>query len=265
MSTDYPAVIQSLWIGESLSTFEILTMQSYLYHGHPFHLYAYHDIPGVPDGVQVMNANEILSEELVFVNRSSGSLGSFADWFRYELLAKKQGYWVDMDQVCLRPFEFHSRYVFGWGGDVEQILNGVLKLPPDSPGLQILLTMCRDINTWLPFDRPRKKLLRTLRWLTIGNRREFLYPGEVGPVGMTRMVNHLGLQQYIQQQEVFYPVSWSNWRSIYDDRSQDGYPFLDTSYSVHLWNEAARAEKIDKDATYPAGSLIERLKRMYLR
>ena len=48
----YP-VIQSLWVGEKLSVMEILSISSFLQKGHPFHLYVYDDVKGVPDGVNI--------------------------------------------------------------------------------------------------------------------------------------------------------------------------------------------------------------------
>ncbi len=52
-------------------------------------------------------------------------------------------------------------------------------------------------------------------------------------------------------------------RSIYDASFENNMHRLDGSYSVHLWNEKRRKESIDKDATFPSGSLIEHLKRKY--
>jgi phosphatidylserine/phosphatidylglycerophosphate/cardiolipin synthase-like enzyme len=58
--------IQMLWIGE-LSKLERMALASFVANGHTVHLYAYDDLAGVPDGVQVIDAREILPEEGVSI------------------------------------------------------------------------------------------------------------------------------------------------------------------------------------------------------
>ena len=52
--------IQSLWIGARLSTLEKLSIQSFLYYGHRYHLYAYRDLPDLPRGAVLRDAGELL-------------------------------------------------------------------------------------------------------------------------------------------------------------------------------------------------------------
>ena len=40
----------------------------------------------------------------IFRYRDNGSYAGFANFFRYELLRKRGGWWVDLDTICLRPF-----------------------------------------------------------------------------------------------------------------------------------------------------------------
>ena len=53
-------VIKGMWIGDSLSNVEKLSINSFLKNGHDYHLYIYDDIKGIPDGVVVKDANTIL-------------------------------------------------------------------------------------------------------------------------------------------------------------------------------------------------------------
>jgi len=46
-------IIQSLWVGQRLSSMERLSIQSFLKNGHPFHLFAYNEIEDLPEGVCV--------------------------------------------------------------------------------------------------------------------------------------------------------------------------------------------------------------------
>ena len=74
-------VIQSLWIGTEVSKLEQLCMKSFIAHGHPFHLYAYNDIQGVPPSVVLKNANQIIPEKDItaYVDPRPAMR---ADWFR---------------------------------------------------------------------------------------------------------------------------------------------------------------------------------------
>src|SRR5262245_37671742 len=106
--------IQALWIGDSLSPLERLSMMSFVACGHPYHLYTYSIIPDIPIGVATMNANEIIPEERIFRHQSgkhAGSLAAFSDWFRFELLYRFGGWWADTDVVCLKPLNFPQELV----------------------------------------------------------------------------------------------------------------------------------------------------------
>jgi hypothetical protein len=98
-------VVQSMWIGDTLSMMERLSIASLLKNGHPYQLYVYQKTSGVPEGVIFRDANRILPAKYIFTYHN-GSYAGFADWFRWELLYQKGGYWVDTDIVAVRPFTF---------------------------------------------------------------------------------------------------------------------------------------------------------------
>lgn len=257
-------IIQSLWIGKSISVLERLSMTSFLANGHEYHLYSYDDLDGVPQGVQIKDANTVLDKNKIFAYRKTGGLGGFSNWFRYELLYCQGGYWMDLDMVCLKHLDLTDPYVFGWEADLSLINACVLRFPVGDVCLEWLLKMCRDINTWISFERTRKNLFRIVRRITIGNKRQYLYPGETGPVGLTRAVKYCGLQDKAKPPDFFYPVPWNSWQSIFDNTYRDGADFLEESYAIHLENERLRRNGIDKDGEFPNDSLYEQLKRMYL-
>ena len=60
-------VIQSLWIGSSLSAMEQLGIASHIAHGHEFHLYVYDAIQNVPRGATLKDAAEILPASRIFM------------------------------------------------------------------------------------------------------------------------------------------------------------------------------------------------------
>lgn len=111
-TSDGLPVIQSLWIGESLSVMEQLSITSFLSNGHEFHLYAYDDVKNVPEGTVLKDASEIISPDKIFKYKDHDSYAGFANLFRYTLLLERGQWWVDTDVVCLSPLDFKQRYVF---------------------------------------------------------------------------------------------------------------------------------------------------------
>ena len=108
--------IQTLWVGDTLSTMERLCLSSFVHHGHETHLYTYSDIDNVPEGVVVKDGNEILPESMIFEYKNYKSFSGFSNYFRYKLLTENGGYWVDTDVVCMKPFNFEEPFVFcRWG------------------------------------------------------------------------------------------------------------------------------------------------------
>ena len=75
----------TLWIGERMGAVERACLRSVMRQGHGVALYCYRTPHGVPAGVELRNAGEIVPESRVFTGRN-GSFAAFSDWFRYELL-----------------------------------------------------------------------------------------------------------------------------------------------------------------------------------
>lgn len=126
-------VIQSFWTGP-ITNMERLCIKSYLDNGHEFHLYTYESLTGLPVGVKVKDANEIIPREQM---EKFSNPQQFSDHFRYSLLFKLGGWWMDMDTVCLRPFTFSQEYVFALAPTSGTYLyNGFLKVPAESPIMQ---------------------------------------------------------------------------------------------------------------------------------
>ncbi len=156
-------VVNGLWIGDSLSPLEMLTLRSFVHYGHEFHLWVYHPLDNdIPDGVILKDANEIIPEKKIFVRKyddpdlgiGKGSVGApFSDIFRYKLLYEKGGWWVDMDVTCLKPLNFKEDFVFRTHSALPMIGN-LMKIPKGSPFIKkaydIALATC-DENTldWL--------------------------------------------------------------------------------------------------------------------
>ncbi|MGZ4777930.1 MAG: glycosyltransferase [Thermoanaerobaculia bacterium] len=233
--------IQSLWIGTELSVMERLSITSFLANGHPYELYVYDNVKGIPDGTVVKDANRILPAAAIFKYRSADSYAGFANHFRYKLLLEEGGWWADTDVVCVKPFTFDDEYVIASemsDSGREAAATCVIKAPCESELMQFALETCRSKNP------------RDLEW------------GETGPALMEKAVRKLQLDRYRKSYRTFCPVSHAQWRWLLEPGADS--PMSDDTVAIHLWNELWRRAAQDKDAEYAASSIYEQLKSRYL-
>lgn len=255
-------IIQSLWIGNELSVIEKLTVASFIKNGHPFHLYTYQDVTNLPEGVLLKDANQIIPETEIFTY-SGGSYAGFSNWFRWELLNRYGNYWVDMDVVCLKPFDFEEDLVFGQEFD-DWIGSAILKFPKNHTVTQFLANVCRNPHQILPYDSEEKQSIKRQRQ-TQGNERSNIQWGETGPKGLTAALGHFGLANLRKPKSHFYPIQFNEWKQIFDETFSDGPQRFTETYALHLWNEMMRRDgQFNKNDTFPKNSLIEQLKQLYL-
>ena len=59
-------IVQSLWVGNTLSNMEVCCINSFLKHGFIFHLYTYESVKRVPKGTIIKDANEIMPAKEIF-------------------------------------------------------------------------------------------------------------------------------------------------------------------------------------------------------
>jgi len=233
-------IIQGLWVGDSLSNMEKLCMRSFLENGHPYHLYTYNDVEGVPEGVKILDANQIIPRERVFLtggvdNKPRTSLAGFSDLFRYKLLLDRGGWWVDTDFVCLKPFDFTTPYVFT--GDGDSISPGFVKVPaPNDP-------MIKQV-----YDVAEKIYGPDMKW------------GGISGLIKCGVVFHQ-LYGYKLDPQLFLSVNRHELLShALGERLKT---IISQAYTIHCWNEDWRANGLDKNGQFPSGSLYEKLLRRY--
>lgn len=230
-------IIQSLWIGNPLSNLEKLCVQSFLDHGHQFHLYTYAEIGGVPSGAVIKDANQILPESKIF-KASNGSFASFSDWFRYALLVEHGGFWVDMDIACIKPFEFDADLILCdcYGGGYTTCVIGA---PPNHPLMRSLNNACNEFK-----------------------KREGSKYGAVGGPGvLTKHIYKLDLHDYVKSFTYFVPVGGTDWLRMFDRSFPDGVQLFPNTYSVHFEHDIGRRlPNFSKNAVFDSDSLFEQLK-----
>jgi hypothetical protein len=234
-------VIQSLWVGDVLSTMERLSIASFLAQGHEYHLYVYRIVANAPPGACLKDAREILSESMIFQYPDQASYAGFSNYFRYKLLLERGGWWVDTDAVCLRPFGFTEEYVFSselTRAGESTPTSGFIKAPIGSDAMAFAWNQC------LGKDPCR------LEW------------GETGPRLIAEVIRKFSLDCFVQDFQMFTPIAHFDWEQIIESGWNGMFPA--STCAVHLWNEKWRRAGQDKDALYPSDCLYERLKAMYL-
>ena len=108
-------IVNGFWYGSELGELEKLCIDSWIKNGYKFHLWVYDLDIEVPNGVVIENANHIvdLSEYFTYdEGHSTGSPVAFSNLFRAELLYQRSGLYIDLDMLCLQPYDFNERFVF---------------------------------------------------------------------------------------------------------------------------------------------------------
>lgn len=240
-------------MGPELGAVERACALSVLRHGHALTLYCYDEPRGVPAGVEIGDAAEILPRSWAEAHRDRPSFVS--NRFRYELQRLGLGIWLDCDVYLLAPLDFPNLHVFGRQSD-ELINSAILRLPPDSPILPALLAMFedREIPRWLSRSA---RLAAYWRRLRTGRPGIAAMPwGTTGPHALTAIAREHGLDREAQPQDVFYPVEWQQAGWIADPTRRLEDMVTQRSVAIHLWNEQTGSLR---RAPAPAGSFLARL------
>lgn len=234
-------IVHGLWIGKKLGNLELLTIHSFLNFGHDFYLWVYEPIETpLPYSVTVKNANEIISKDKVFKYKYSnqyghgkGSYAGFSDVFRYALLYKYGGWWVDMDVTCLASLDYEDPYVFR-RHHVFDLVGNIIKCPKNSQ----LMKLCYD------------EAVSSIN----ENNKDWNKPIVI----LNKYVKELHLSQYIK--EFSNQDKWTEVKKLLNSN-----PNLPEHYKVIHWvNEEWRRHKISKNFVITNSFYEKQLKKYNL-
>jgi hypothetical protein len=253
--------LNSLWVGERLGYIENLCLASAIAVGHPFTLYSYtpNILKGLPKGIDLRDAREVMPEEKLVRYSDSGAVQLGANFFRYALLAKDLGYWVDMDFVFLKPLDFKLPYVFGWEYE-NWINNALLRVPSDSDMAHDLCNIPQT-NRRPPWYGPKRSLLYYWTRLTKGDVRVQDLPWGTFSSGMvTYVAKKHAVSEQAQSPAVFYPVRWKDARALFGPSEVIEQMIKPETRAVHMWYSRL-VGLVDKPP--PRDSFVDILCRKY--
>ena len=242
MSSD---IMQSLWIGKPLSKLEQLCLKSFVDNGHTVHLYVYDKVGNIPTGVIVKDGNEILDKSEIY-RYKNGSVSAFSNLFRFTLLYKKGGYWIDADLLCVRPIKLKEDYVFSSEPDEEykfkRINAGLIKLPKGS----------KEALLGMEIQRQRKQDIL-----------EGKIPWGSGPEAVRKIVEKFDLSKYVLPWWGICNCFYEHFAILFDPRYKVKGAINNVKempkdmLCIHLWNEVLRRNNINKNGKFHHASLIE--------
>ena len=175
--------LQTFWTGKPLSRLERAALQSYVNVGYTVHIYTYNPMAEfmkqVPRSshIKVHDAREILPESQLFQYAGRATIGKrddaysylpFSDLFRFTMLHKNGGAWMDLDifmtrpvpaRLLAKPYVFSSERTIQKGAykkvEPEIVDMGFIKVPgPGDPLMSWILEHIPKglLNLKSPFD-----------------------------------------------------------------------------------------------------------------
>ena len=189
----------------------------------------------VPDWIRVEDAAEVLPREVVL--KPLGEEGAFAihaNLFRYALLQKVGGWWIDPDVLLLTP-DLPSGNVFFAGLDVfGRVPTGVLKFPVGHGLLTEALAEVEGLSG--SFEDWEKS----------------------GSALLTSLVERHELSGKIRNQVPLGPVSWFDVADLFNPDSAERLNRLCKDFHfLHLHDDVWRRAWIPHDLAPPEGSFLD--------
>ena len=254
------SVVQGLWIGESLSIMEKLSINSFLKNGYEYHLYTYGEVKNIPEGAIIKDGNEVLPKSDIF-RYKNGSVSAFSNLFRFMLLYKKGGWWVDTDLMCTQYYDdSQDKYIF------------VCQPNEEYSGYRLTSYLIKaDKGDSVMLEGYNKCLAA----------KEDILSGKIGwnlgPDTIQFLVKKHKLDKFMKPWYFANSCDCHHYKTIVDPYYQPkikGEPKViyfnnlndkpKDNYFIHFWHEYWRSKKIDKDKEFDKDSIYEQLKSKYL-
>lgn len=226
------AHFQTFHEGSSLGLLEKACLASLVHFGHFVTLYSYHALEA-PEGVRLADARAIIaeSERDAFFRVAPGRVSQFSNGFRYHLLDREGGWWVDTDVLCLGGDFPEREIILGWATE-KRIGNSIMRLPPGHE----LARQAADFwqQNW-----------EVKAW------------GVTGPVIITTLVERLGLSDLVLPFGDLFKIPWNDVLLLFDPACRaEVIPLLRDCSLLHLANSGLTFTGLRRNILPPPGSAL---------
>ncbi len=239
--------VRAFWTGPQLSPYEELCLLSFVAAGARVFVYSRDKTLRVPDGVERVDLDEILTGEVHHFTFADGdrSAALHSDLFRYIAIRQFGGWYVDLDVICLGEQLPECKVYLA--RESEKLVNGaVMKFPAHAPVLEAAI---EEAFKLLPEARPGAPLSARI---------------SIGPELVTRLVNDYALDHLVRPRSSAYEIGYDEIPLMFDPLfCEELNERVAGSDFVHLWNEIWRRVRIPKHYGPPAGSFLDGLFRRF--
>ncbi len=258
-----------LWVYGDLSNVERICINSFIAHGYHLTLWTYGHLSNAPEGMMVEDARNILPENRIF-KYPNGSYAGFSNLFRYALLSKSGGLWVDTDVVCLVPAQ-------ALGGEAFLVTERVL-IPSRLRRRFINYKMKKSPGKVIRYvERHYLKMNSNVIYIPEPKRGDIIdlafavsdrFPpgqqewGDCGPKLLTALT--------LEYPKLAYKVMGPDFANSIDywncpqNLLARGNTISGHAVFLHLYNEMWRRAGVDKNGEFPKDSIMDALKKKYL-
>ncbi len=245
MQSDHSATqreeVRTFWTGPVLSYYEILSLKSLVATGARVFVYTYEKDLEVPDGVELVDASDILSGDVHEFRHANGdkSLALHSDLFRYAVLQRYGGWYADLDIICLKDKLPDAKTYFAFMAD--KLLNSaILKFPAHSAFMDSIMK-----EAWQTLPEAGMAFTDAARV-------------SVGPTLFTRMIYEQGMDHLVLPKSKAYELAYHETMVFFDPaKCEATMARLAGSDFTHLWNEEWRMIRIPKNFGPPKGSFLD--------
>jgi hypothetical protein len=234
------STFRSFWHGAPVGPYQLVCLASFVQRGYQVELFSYDRSLEVPHWIALRDAREIYPTDHVLkyqIEFGRGSPALHANLFRYAMLHRLGGWWIDLDVVMLREVAPQTELFFARLTETDRRVNqAVLKFPAGHPLLAEARDECIDLGESVAV------------W------------GETGPTLITRLIEQHGLAAAVRSWQQVHPIPWNDLLALFDPaRCQEVQERCGQSDFLHLFNEAWRGAGIPPDWGPPEGSFLDRL------
>jgi hypothetical protein len=226
-------MVYSFHGGPPLNIWERCCLQSFADYGHETVLFSY-DRLDVPRGVQLESAADIISIEQRdrFFAAAPELYSQFSDFFRYEVLHRHGGWWVDTDVLC-RSSHLPTEPVVVGETQPGKIGTAIMRFPAEHPIMREARDYCISHQS-----------------LVASSHRQLL-----GPMLMTDLISRSPVQ--LSGVDLFYPVRGLKlWWLGEPDKIEAVKAMIAESPMVHLFQELLRVTGLPRDVLPPKKSFL---------